>query len=74
MSPLREDKAREKWCPFTRVMGVREEGEGALAVTTNRSMNMADECNCIASDCMAWRVSIADIGYCGLAGKPEPRS
>lgn len=27
---------------------------------------------CIASDCMAWRVSdqYVDMGHCGLAGKP----
>lgn len=68
---LTEEQAREKWCPFVRM------GQGGH----NRWSDMAQEtrdlelvgCECIASDCMAWRweAKYKPYGYCGLAGKAE---
>ena len=39
---------------------------------TRGEMKIPNGCNCIASQCMAWRVSSydQDHGYCGLAGQP----
>ncbi len=65
-----EDEAKTKWCPW---QGPANR-DPYRAVTYNGA-------NCIASECMAWRVERGDaesdgagnwlpVGYCGLAGKP----
>lgn len=51
-----EDEARTKWCPFARVpVVVATPDQSCPAASGNRATTMDDECNCIASDCMAWR-------------------
>ena len=82
---MTEDEARQKWCPFVRVMYSYGEGDpGAVAASVNREGGVIPhDCRCIASDCMAWRYDPqatafdAELtgkerphGYCGLAGKP----
>ena len=74
---MTEDEAKQKWCPFARVMSAHDEG--------NWNRGKPDEVyhrdpKCIASSCMAWRWDIDPVdaaigevkamGYCGLAGKP----
>jgi hypothetical protein len=72
-----EDKARECWCPHSRVVhtecdygavvSANSFGDGVRSVATR----------CIASDCMAWRwerhteVGKEVRGYCGAFGEPE---
>lgn len=87
---LTEEEARSKWCPEVRHLGDGGGGGG----TWNRTMAMMTRifgwdgsnpypdatCNCIASECMAWRwvkefePYVGDRpstqGYCGKAGKP----
>lgn len=46
-----EEEARKCWCPFARTL----EGEPPGAAGVNRS-GPAASYNCIASECMAWRV------------------
>lgn len=74
---MTDAEAREKWCPFSRIGDVSQEGETAAAINRNtghlvsRDLYFAKEppasCRCIASDCMAWR-AFRNNGYCGLAG------
>lgn len=76
---MTEEEARKHWCPFSRLSG------GNSAFNRGLDGKTYDETNCIASECMAWRVNHeiftgvagTDIqrhqnsgGYCGLAGKP----
>ena len=78
MPLMTEEEAREKWCPFARVMML------APAPDHNPAVNRRDmNCHCIASGCMAWRWGdlprdgnrfqpvTPRVGYCGLASKPE---
>ena len=68
---LREENAREKWCPFaTQAVGE----DGAFWDTRQQSKGYT---LCVASDCMAWRWSRREdgraeghLGYCGAAGRP----
>lgn len=73
---MTEDRAKEKWCPFSRV--ALDEG---MAANRTASMgrggyaDIAEETRCLASGCMAWRWStivarapILSEGHCGLAG------
>jgi len=69
---MTEDEARQKWCPHVRVMS--DEGSMIIA-TVNRGSGLQAGINCIASDCMMWRVAVKagdglkeDSGYCGLGG------
>ncbi len=74
-----EEEARKKWCPFSR-QAVVVSRDPVMAATANRDCGEhygAENCNCIASDCMAWR-KMSDAycngedgdGFCGLAGQP----
>jgi hypothetical protein len=84
---LTEEEAKERWCPFSRVL----EGEPPGAAGVNRAGPRADY-TCIASECMAWRKTGSkcrnrrgqyvdrdvdatgawiEVGFCGLAGRPE---
>ena len=72
---LTEQEAKEKWCPFVRAYN------GVTAVNTEYTVNTSKNsthdarnpalCRCIASACMAWRISLDSKGFCGLAGKPK---
>lgn len=68
---LTEEDARATWCPFVRVNDFTSQ-----RTAVNRGI-MSDQNRCISSECMAWRFAhpeepegVADLGYCGLAGKP----
>ena len=78
---MTEAEARFKWCPFVRQENFSIEGKNAWSTNRGESAVEPDDTissGCIASDCMAWRATIADdelasapdTGYCGLAGKP----
>ena len=58
---MTEDEAKEKWCPFVRIVGWEQFRDGEQAATCNRIPNKdgsIDSCvACIGSSCMAWRVS-----------------
>ena len=54
---LTEDEAKTKWCPHAR-QAVDTSRDPAMAATANRDGTGhygADNCNCIAAGCMAWR-------------------
>lgn len=59
-----EEEAKSKWCPFARVGSAYQPG-----FSINR---VVKETCCIASCCMAWRVTseVTGRGFCGLAGRP----
>ena len=60
-----EVEARQKWCPFAQtafswserpvLLGNQIGEPQVVAVSANRAPGMADPCNCLGSDCMAWR-------------------
>jgi len=83
MNSMTEDQARERWCPFARVAdSIETSAPAANRLSRFRGVTndpLVPDAFCIASDCMAWRVSgvVRDedgegpwLGYCGLAGKP----
>ena len=76
---LTEEQAKEKFCPVARV--IKTNGAAEL-VAGNRDSEDQPLGNCIASECMAWRIAemaTHDVdtgkeihperGYCGLAGQ-----
>lgn len=81
---MTEDEAKEKWCPFVRVVIGPDNPAWQGLMLTNRGDIPADNTHtlCIGSACMAWRwrhkpapedpfaPSDGD-GYCGLAGDPH---
>ena len=77
---MTEDEAQTRWCPFARAPLVTATGEIAIGacVVNRRASGGPDAASlCIASACMAWRVSTVlrsdnhVHGYCGLAGASE---
>lgn len=68
---MREDQAKEKWCPVGKVREIHFYGGASMTETKGK---------CIASECMMWRWTqgpmpipvsnhpIPGEGYCGLAG------
>lgn len=82
---MREEEARDKWCPFGRRYIFDEFTTGGAMTAINEPDSIDYRQNCIASDCMMWRWEISpseaarvnamghysavEIGYCGLAGK-----
>jgi hypothetical protein len=56
---MTEDEAQKKWCPFVRHNGedggTFNRGMGPDNATNDGRTNGAWMCNCIASQCMAWR-------------------
>lgn len=78
---MTEDEAKEKWCPFSRTMGMK--GEVIMPAANRVFIYDGDNklqfphpemCACIASKCMAWRwdgpQDFNRPGHCGLAGRP----
>jgi len=72
-----EKTARTRWCPMVRIT---TETERWKAMNNREQVLVGDKnrSNCIASDCMMWRIGCAEHlnpslhigeGYCGLAGK-----
>lgn len=66
---MTEDEAKEKWCPFVRLL--REDSE-VSGLVTNRG-DQDGTLNCIAFDCMAWRATTRpattkDVAKCDLYG------
>ena len=74
-----ETKARQKWCPSTRVDGQNRFNNSLTAGFDN----IHEQFHCIAGKCMLWgeihlshmkhgaEKSLVGNGYCGLAGKPD---
>ena len=58
---LTEEQARNKWCPHARMTDDHSEASGG----NNRWLGVKgqENCNCIASDCMAWRWADAEPQY-----------
>lgn len=72
MTTYTEQEAREKWCPFARVVEVVDDGEAIEGFPVgNRSTQHRSHphAHCIASDCMAWRKS----GQIGIGPNGEKR-
>jgi hypothetical protein len=74
---LTEEDARWRWCPFARVTDAGDHvvnRDGTLGKLGKPEAGTY----CVASDCMAWRWEINEVGrrssgnrgYCGLAGAP----
>jgi len=65
---ITEKEAKTKWCPMARL--------SEMGGTLNRCGPEAS-LQCIASDCMAWRLAHKDAadgterGYCGAFGTPR---
>jgi hypothetical protein len=75
---MTEEEAKTKWCPMARYLAIFRNGSGSIdsIAAYNRGLDDSglNKSQCIASDCMMWRLrrfreDDAD-GYCGLAGNP----
>ena len=56
---MTEEEAKTKWCPFARYIGdTRDRTSAHNRVGSGDGFN--SECNCIASQCMAWRWAYRD--------------
>ena len=66
---LSEKEAKTRWCPLNRPSGL----DGAA----NRYEDGSPNGNCIAGECMAWRLahkpdaSGEETGFCGAFGVPR---
>ena len=63
---MNENKAKEKWCPFARILCPHGDEETPAYGSHNRfensiEMGMPLDSYCIGSDCMAWRWSAAAL-------------
>lgn len=79
---MTEQEAKERWCPFARVLNQKYFPAHNRIVSSMGSEMNPRTSRCIGSACMAWRWvrtdrSTADRididltrGYCGLAGNP----
>lgn len=73
---LSEEKAREMWCPSSRV-AVQHGWRNKFVICNRVNERMLEHRNlvgstCIGSRCMAWRWEDRTFarGYCGMTGKP----
>ena len=66
MMLLTEKQARKKWCPWTLA-----EGSYVSRNPVNRGLAEEGQCNCLASDCMAWVTARHNpkLGYCARVEK-----
>lgn len=65
---MTEDQAKTKWCPLVRQSSTfaGEDGRPGFGFSYNRAATLGvGNCNCIGSDCMAWRWIIQPV-----AGRP----
>lgn len=76
---LTEEKAREKWCPNSRMVVVTNDDQHQVLNKTsfNRAIPKGEEseksllprgCLCMASDCVMWEFENSDkvLGDCGF--------
>ena len=66
---MREEEAKQKWCPMTRTAS--SASNGVAAINVRDMQNISNETRCIASECMMWKwekssLNIPTTGYCGL--------
>jgi hypothetical protein len=71
---MTEDEARTKWCPFVRaaIISVTANDIPPHNRASSSSNPDINGINCIASDCMMWRlddewIASENEGHCGLA-------
>lgn len=65
------EEAKEKWCPFARVISVTKEGDARfvesevsynkIGILGTNTVEIDPACRCIADRCMAWRDTSAII-------------
>lgn len=72
---MTEEEAKQKWCPFVRVLVAPNDATWQGSMVTNRGDVPAEpaDTRCLGSDSMAWRPSGTrsnPTGFCGLAGEP----
>lgn len=78
---LTENEAKTRRCPYSFAPPWSTDGKG-IALTSaslgaSGTMAQLSPTNCIASDCMAWRLAHKDAadgqerGYCGAFGTPR---
>lgn len=63
---MTEEEARKKWCPFSRLVVITENGQSAAmnrVVLGEGTEEQETVTPCIASDCMAWRWLNIDQEY-----------
>lgn len=68
---MTEDEARKKWCPQARVATRGEDAAVNRWAVFGSGFGPSHGTTCIASECMAWRSTSSQHGYCGLAGRPR---
>ena len=79
---MTEQDATQKWCPFARVALISyvdaDSISGMASINRDTAIpELSKQCNCIASQCMAWQpdhpmLVPAGNGCCGLVGRgPE---
>lgn len=69
----KEADAKKKWCPFVRTglnAGMAVNHHIGSRTGAPHAGDVHEETRCVASECMMWRRSFGDDGYCGLAGEP----
>jgi hypothetical protein len=61
-------KAKEKWCPMARFYMGGESGVAGINRTFHDNIPLGTEC--IAAECMWWKISPGGLtGYCGKVGR-----
>lgn len=68
---MTEDEAKTKWCPKAMVPMRSGDSSRNRGLTGNGDTFLPEGTLCIASECMAWRETSTQHGYCGIAGRPR---
>lgn len=70
-----EAEAKQRWCPFARVLATDANGLALTEAAFNRSgpvgtneLRIGPAATCIGSGCMAWVWLEQTTGKCGLVG------
>jgi hypothetical protein len=73
-----ENNARERYCPLAPIAIGMHDGPMMMAIQSWPGANFGGSAapmrqyTCQASKCMMWRtIEAANVGYCGLAGRPD---